>query len=108
MESLPIRTACIGDRSWRMRSEVINRAEVCEWLEAQSPNIVIATDGSIREGITAWAGVIWKDRDVCFQWSTARDGQSSSFRAESEAISLVRYVIFANLLVKIDFIVFLA
>ena len=43
-----------GSREWRERAEAINIAEVEEMLEEVKPNIIIATDGSIREGVTAW------------------------------------------------------
>jgi len=86
MIDMPVKTDRIGNRSWRDRAETINRAEVCEWLTLQNPTVVIATDGSIRNGTTAWAGAIWREGNVCYEWSTARRGRSSSFRAEGEAL----------------------
>ena len=56
-----------------------------EWLDEEAPSVIVATDGSIRDDITAWAGAVWREGRRVFQWSTARVGQSSSFRAESEA-----------------------
>ncbi len=55
-------------------------------LEEVKPNIIIATDGSIREGVTAWGGTVWKDRVIVYEWSAAKHGRASSFRAESEAL----------------------
>ncbi len=75
----------IGNRSWRDRSELVNKVEILEWLERKRPNIVIATDGSIHHDVTAWGGAVWKDGRGCFNWSTARHGRSSSFRSETEA-----------------------
>ena len=56
---------------------------VLEWLDNQSPTIVVATDGSLRDSTTAWAWT--SDAQRVFEWSSARDGRSSSFRAECEA-----------------------
>ena len=75
----------IGNRSWRERSEVINKTEILEWLDEKRPNIVIATDGSIHDDVTAWGGAVWKEGRECFSWCTARHGRSSSFRSEAEA-----------------------
>ena len=83
---MPITTAQIGDRSWRDRAQEINRTEVQEWLDQHEPNIIIATDGSIRENLTGWGGAVWTEGEICFEWSLARAGRSCSFSAESEAI----------------------
>ncbi len=76
----------IGGRNWRERAVEMNVAEVECMLEELNPTLIVATDGSIREGITAWGGAVWRNRMVTFEWSAARHGQSSSFRAESEAL----------------------
>ena len=47
---------------------------------------MLATDGSLRDNITAGAGAVLKDGKVCYEWSAAKEGRSSSFCAESEAI----------------------
>ncbi len=44
----------------------MNMSEVCEWLEREDPNVVIATDGSLRDDVTNWGGVVWRDRKKCF------------------------------------------
>ena len=80
-----IKTARVGNREWRERAAEINQLEIQQWLEDQDPNIIIATDGSIREQITAWGGAVWKDGKKCFEWSTAREGRASSYRSECEA-----------------------
>ena len=49
------------------------------------PTIIIATDGSIRDEVTAWGGAVWKGNRKCFEWSTARAGRASSYRSECEA-----------------------
>ena len=56
-----------GSREWRERAEAINIAEVEEMLEEIEPNIIVATDGSIREGVTAWGGTVWKDRVIVYE-----------------------------------------
>ena len=63
----------VGDRTWRERADVINIMEVNEWLEQYSPTIVIATDGSLKENLTGWAGAVWKDGKVCYEWSAAKE-----------------------------------
>jgi len=85
-EGMPLVTKCIGNRTWRERAQEENMSEVCEWLEYQKPSVIIATDGSLREDTTAWAGAVWRNGQQEFEWSTARHGKSSSFRAESEAL----------------------
>ena len=55
-------------------------------LDEVESNIIVATDGSIREGVTAWDGTVWKDRVIVYEWSAAKHGNSSSFQAESEAL----------------------
>ena len=81
-----INTEVIGGRHWRERADCINQSDVLEWLDNQSPTIVVATDGSLRDSTTAWAVAAWtSDAQRVFEWSTARDGRSSSFRAECEA-----------------------
>ncbi len=81
-----VRTARIGGRYWRDRAEEVNMSEVYEWLHQEDPTVVIATDGSLREDITAWGGAVWREGRLCFEWSAAKEGRSSSFRAESEAL----------------------
>ena len=55
--------ARIGNRSWRERNEVINKTEILKWLDEKRPNIVIATDRSIHDDVTAWGGAVWKEED---------------------------------------------
>ncbi len=81
-----VRTARIGGRDWRDRAEMVNMSEVYEWLYQEDPTVVIATDGSLREDITAWGGAVWREGRLCFEWSAAKERRSSSFRAESEAL----------------------
>ena len=76
----------IGSRDWRERAGVINNSLIREFLEQEAPTIIIATDGSIRGDITAWAGSIWKNGKSVFEWSTGRHGKSSSYRSECEAM----------------------
>ena len=64
---------------------MINHTEICEWLDERNPSVVVATDGSIRGDVTAWGGAVWRGPRRCFEWSTARWGRSSSYRAECEA-----------------------
>ncbi len=80
-----ITTERIGNRSWRDRAAVINEACVREWLEEVEPTVIIATDGSIRDEVTAWGGAVWRGGNICFEWSTAREGRASSYRSEREA-----------------------
>ena len=68
-------------------------SEVCEWLDREDPNVVIATDGSLRDDVTGWGGVVWRDRNKCFEWSSAKWGRSNSFRAESKALEDAMVVI---------------
>jgi len=85
-ESMPLVANRIGNRTWRERAQQENMSDVGEWLEQQKPSVIIATDGSLREDTTAWAGAVWRNGKQEFEWSTARQGKSSSFRAESEAL----------------------
>ena len=48
-----ITTERVGDRSWRDRDGVVNHTEVSEWLEEKKPSAIVATDGSIRDDVTA-------------------------------------------------------
>ena len=64
---------------------MVNQALIRTWLYEQGCNVVIATDGSIRENVTAWAGAVWRDNSLLFEWSAAREGSASSYRAECEA-----------------------
>ena len=50
----------VGDRTRRERNKAIS-TEVSQFLESKEPNIIIATDGSIRDNISAWGGVV---RDI--------------------------------------------
>ena len=74
-----------GDRTWRNRPPEVNNATIREWLELEGFTIVVATDGSLRENLTAWGGAVWRDGRVCFEWATGRTGHSSSYRSECEA-----------------------
>jgi hypothetical protein len=53
-------TGAVGSRALGERSGRINIALIEELMEEQSLNTIIATDGSIRDDITAWGGAIWK------------------------------------------------
>ncbi len=55
-------------------------AEVEEMLEEVKPNVIVASDGSIRDGVTAWGGTVWRDRRIVYKWSAAKHGSSSSFQ----------------------------
>jgi hypothetical protein len=46
----------MGDRSWRDRSSDLNQSLVREWLKEQNINVIIATDWSIQDDVTAWVG----------------------------------------------------
>jgi hypothetical protein len=81
-----LRTHIMGDRSWRDRSIELNHSLVRNRLEEQDINVIIATDGSIQDDVTAWGVAVWRDHELIFQWPTARSGRSSSYRAESDAI----------------------
>ena len=50
----------VGDRTRRERNKAIS-TEVSQFLESKEPNIIVATDGSIRDNISAWGGVV---RDI--------------------------------------------
>jgi hypothetical protein len=63
----------MGARSWRDRSSELNQSLIREWLEEHDMNVVIATDGSITDDVTAWGGAVWRDHKLIFQWSTARN-----------------------------------
>ena len=80
-----VRVEKIGDRSWRDRSGDVNQAIIREWIENEGFTTIVATDGSIREDVTAWGGAVWRDNRVCFEWSTARRGRACSYRSECEA-----------------------
>jgi hypothetical protein len=81
-----LKTHIMGDRSWRDRSSELNQSLVREWLEEQDIHVIITTDGSIQDDVTAWGGAVWRDHKLIFQWSTAKSGRSSSYRSEYEAI----------------------
>ena len=53
----PISVDTLGDRTWRERNININNAEIACYLEEKAVNIIIATDGSIRDNITAGGGI---------------------------------------------------
>ena len=82
----PIETTVIGSRQWRERTDTLNDVTIREYIHEREPTIVIATDGSIRDDVTAWGGIVWKDGQTIFEWSTGRHGRSSSYRAEGEAL----------------------
>jgi len=82
----PIITTVIGSRQWRDRNDTVNDATVRGYIHEKAPSLVIATDGSIREDVTAWGGTVWKDGTTVFEWSAGRQGKSSSYRAEGEAL----------------------
>ena len=81
----PISVDTLGDRTWRERNININNAEIACYLEEKAVNIIIATDGSIRDNITAGGGSVWRGYHRVFDWSAGKHGKTSSFRAESEA-----------------------
>ena len=95
-----MQTARIGDRSWRERASDINQALVREWLEEREFTTVIATDGSIREKVTAWGGAVWRNNRICYEWSTAREGTSCSYRSECEAFEDALVWISANVVAE--------
>ena len=74
----------IGDRNWRESNPIMNQAVIEEYITSIKANIIIATDGSLRDNTTAWAGVVWKNNRHFYSWSTRKQGRTSSFRAESE------------------------
>ncbi|KAJ7379742.1 hypothetical protein OS493_014149 [Desmophyllum pertusum] len=64
----------------------INNHEVSQYLESKEANIIIATDGSIRDTcISAWGGAVWQNNRKTFEWCAGKQRRTSSFRAESEA-----------------------
>jgi hypothetical protein len=75
-------TRALGSMEWRDRAGEVNNAVVGEMLETKAHPIIVATDGSVRENITAWGGVIWRDGRSVFEWSTGRQGRSSAYRLE--------------------------
>ena len=79
-------TDIIGSRMWRDLPGDANYAVVREVLETKNPTVIIATDGSIRDSVTAWGGSVWKGGRRVFEWSTAKHGKSSSYRSECEAL----------------------
>ena len=64
---------------------VVNQVEVEEYIESTGANIIIATDGSIRDNSTTWGGAVWQDRQHVYSWCAGKHGRTSSYRAESEA-----------------------
>ncbi len=44
-------TERVGNRGWRERD-----SEISEWLEEKILSVIVATDGSIRDDVTAWGG----------------------------------------------------
>ena len=56
-----------------------------EYIESTWANIIIATDGSIRDNSTKWGGAVWQDRERVYSWCAGKHGRTSSYRAESEA-----------------------
>lgn len=56
-----------------------------EYLDVREANAIIATDGSIRDNITAWGGAVWRNNRKVFHRCAGKQGRTSSFRAESEA-----------------------
>ena len=63
----------------------MNQAKVEAYLESSGANIVVGTDGSLRENITAWGGAAWKNNKLAFEWCTGKQGHTGSLRAECEA-----------------------
>ena len=51
-----------------------------------NPNEIVATDVSIREGVTVWGGTVCRDRRIVYEWSATKHGSSISFWSESEAL----------------------
>ena len=86
----------IGSREWRDRSPIINQSEVEAFIETINANIIIATDGSVRENVTAWAGLVWRKKKCIYRWSAAKHGRTSSFRAESEGVEDALFWMSAN------------
>jgi hypothetical protein len=43
-----------------------------ELMEEKSPTTIIATDGSIRDDITAWGGAVWKGGKLIYEWSAGK------------------------------------
>ena len=64
---------------------VVNQAELEEYIKSTGANIIIATDGSIRDNSPTWGGAVWQDRKHVYSWCAGKHGRTSSFRAESEA-----------------------
>ena len=67
MYDFKINTDIIGSREWRERAECVNQACVLEWINQQDVNIIIATDGSLRDRVTGWGGAVWRDRQRVFE-----------------------------------------
>ena len=57
----PLLVDSVGDRTWREPDKAINNAEVTQYLESKEANTIIATDGSIRDNISAWGGAVWQN-----------------------------------------------
>ena len=55
----------------------MNQAEVEAYLESTGANIVVGTNGSVREDITAWGGATWKDNKRAFEWCAGKQGRTS-------------------------------
>jgi ribonuclease HI len=55
-------------------------------LEVKALSVIIVTDGSIQDNVTAWGDAIWREGNMVYQWSAGRHGKSSSFRSECEAV----------------------
>jgi hypothetical protein len=74
-----ITTDAFGSRSCRERAGEMNNAIVREELEEKATTVVIATDGSVRNNVTAWGGAIWRGGQKIYEWSAGRHGKSSVF-----------------------------
>ena len=72
----------IGRREWRNVNAVVNQAEVEEYIESTGADIIIVTDGSIRDNSTTCGGTVWQDRQHVYSWCAGKHGRISSFRAD--------------------------
>jgi hypothetical protein len=66
----------VGSRAWRERSGLINTTMIEERMEEKFPSTITATDGSIRDDITACGGAVWKGGKLIYDWSSGNHGRS--------------------------------
>ena len=73
--------------AWREIDKTINESFIQHVISSINANVIITTDGSIRQGVTAWGGGVWRKESLVTLLAAAAHGVTSSFRAENEAFT---------------------